>query len=69
MAERGLVLPHPRLHERAFVLVPLRETSPDWVHPVSGRSAEELLEAGGPWPRVERWTEPSTETIHRGEPD
>jgi 2-amino-4-hydroxy-6-hydroxymethyldihydropteridine diphosphokinase len=50
-----LVLPHPRLHERAFVLVPLREVAPDWVHPRLGLSAEELLRRAGPQPRVERW--------------
>ena len=39
----GLILPHPRLHERAFVLKPLSEVAPDWRHPVSERSAAELL--------------------------
>ncbi len=36
------VLPHPRLAERAFVVLPLAEVAPDWRHPVSGRSAAEL---------------------------
>jgi 2-amino-4-hydroxy-6-hydroxymethyldihydropteridine diphosphokinase len=37
------VLPHPRAHERAFVLVPLLEVAPAWVHPVLCRSAADLL--------------------------
>lgn len=37
------VLPHPRLHERRFVLEPLVEVWPDWRHPLLGKSARELL--------------------------
>ena len=40
-----LILPHPRLHERAFVLVPLNDVAPDWRHPVSGLSVAEMLAA------------------------
>ncbi|HEY0107488.1 MAG TPA: 2-amino-4-hydroxy-6-hydroxymethyldihydropteridine diphosphokinase [Rhizomicrobium sp.] len=39
------ILPHPRLSERAFVLVPLRDLAPDWRHPATGRSIGALLEA------------------------
>ncbi len=39
-----LVLPHPRLHLRAFALLPLRDVAPDWVHPVTGRTVDALLE-------------------------
>jgi 2-amino-4-hydroxy-6-hydroxymethyldihydropteridine diphosphokinase len=40
-----LLLPHPRLQDRAFVLVPLAEIAPDWVHPVTGLSVKEMRAA------------------------
>ena len=39
------ILPHPRAHQRAFVLMPLSELAPRWVHPVLCQSAKELLAA------------------------
>lgn len=41
--EGGIQVPHPRMAERAFVLLPLRDVAPDWVHPVLGRSVEDLV--------------------------
>ncbi len=52
--DRRLTLPHPRMHLRGFVLHPLVEVAPDWVHPLLGRTARELL-SGVPFSgRVER---------------
>ncbi|MET0397480.1 MAG: 2-amino-4-hydroxy-6-hydroxymethyldihydropteridine diphosphokinase, partial [Longimicrobiaceae bacterium] len=52
-----LTLPHPRMAERAFVLVPLAEVAPGWRHPRAGRTARELLEGAGTLERIERWGE------------
>ena len=38
------ILPHPRMHERAFVLAPLLDVAPDWWHPVLQISARALLD-------------------------
>jgi 2-amino-4-hydroxy-6-hydroxymethyldihydropteridine diphosphokinase len=38
----SLVIPHPRLHERGFVLLPLMELNPDLVHPLSKKSVREM---------------------------
>ena len=41
----GVQIPHPRLHERAFVLLPLAELAPDWRHPRTGQAIAELIAA------------------------
>ncbi|WP_374314260.1 2-amino-4-hydroxy-6-hydroxymethyldihydropteridine diphosphokinase [Dongia sp.] len=41
----GPLLPHPRMQDRAFVLLPLQAIAPHWRHPVSGRSVAELIAA------------------------
>lgn len=39
----NLVLPHPRLHERAFVLLPLADLAPDWHHPQTAEHIDQLI--------------------------
>ena len=41
--DKGLDVPHPRLCERAFVLVPLADIAPEFVHPVLNKSVKEML--------------------------
>ncbi|WP_134724611.1 2-amino-4-hydroxy-6-hydroxymethyldihydropteridine diphosphokinase [Paracoccus luteus] len=43
-----LILPHPRIQDRAFVLAPLAEIAPRWTHPRTGRDAAAMLAALGP---------------------
>ncbi len=41
--EPDLIVPHPRLHERAFVLAPLTEIAPDFIHPLLQQSMQEIF--------------------------
>lgn len=54
-ATARLTLPHPRLQERRFVLVPLNELAPDLLHPTLNKTVHELLEAVPDHSRVELW--------------
>jgi len=40
---KGITLPHPRAHERNFVLFPLRDINPDWKHPISNKKIDFLI--------------------------
>ena len=44
LADPELILPHPAMHQRRFVLEPLAEIAPGWVHPVSRLTVRELME-------------------------
>ena len=54
MQTPALTLPHPGIAHRGFVLHPLAEVAPEWVHPVLARTARELLSAADSLERVER---------------
>ncbi|HXC88594.1 MAG TPA: 2-amino-4-hydroxy-6-hydroxymethyldihydropteridine diphosphokinase [Stellaceae bacterium] len=54
-ASPDLVLPHPRLHQRRFVLEPLAEIAPEWRHPTLGSTARQLIAALADAQPVERF--------------
>ena len=50
-----LIIPHPRMAKRAFVLVPLAEIAPDAVHPTSGKTIKKLLKDIAEEQGVSKW--------------
>jgi 2-amino-4-hydroxy-6-hydroxymethyldihydropteridine diphosphokinase len=54
IATANLILPHPRLHDRRFVLAPLAEIAPAWRHPLLGLTAEQLLAGIASNQRIDR---------------
>jgi 2-amino-4-hydroxy-6-hydroxymethyldihydropteridine diphosphokinase len=51
IAPDTLILPHPRLQDRAFVLVPWADIAPDWAHPATGLTVRQMMDA---LPEVDR---------------
>lgn len=41
--KEGSVIPHPRMHERGFVMAPFAEIAPNWIHPISHKTAAKML--------------------------
>ena len=48
------VLPHPRMHQRGFVLRPLADLAPEWIHPATGAPISELIDGLDPSEEIER---------------
>jgi 2-amino-4-hydroxy-6-hydroxymethyldihydropteridine diphosphokinase len=54
-----LVVPHPRMTQRAFVLVPLADIAPDLMHPVSKKTIKQMLETVQGKEEVKLWADPA----------
>lgn len=55
LASEHLTVPHPRIAERRFVLVPLSEIAPDWIHPEIGQTVSELLSRLDNSQEIRKW--------------
>jgi 2-amino-4-hydroxy-6-hydroxymethyldihydropteridine diphosphokinase len=54
-----LIVPHPRLTERGFVLIPLADVAPDLIHPVNKKTVKQMLEAINGKDDVKPWGDPN----------
>jgi len=45
LVEERLTIPHPRMEERGFVLLPLADLAPDWIHPLTGKDIADMIQA------------------------
>lgn len=64
-----LTLPHPRMHERGFVLIPLTEIAPHATHPILNKDAAQLLKELIEVSDVKRWNPNDKSVIERQKPD
>ncbi len=56
--DENLILPHPRLHLRAFVLYPLHDVAPNWYHPILRRSVTDLIASLGKEQEIDLYRPP-----------
>jgi len=47
-APEELILPHPRMQDRGFVLIPLADIAPNWRHPVFGKTVQQMIDGLSP---------------------
>jgi 2-amino-4-hydroxy-6-hydroxymethyldihydropteridine diphosphokinase len=69
VTEPGLTIPHPGMIERAFVLIPLCDIVPDWVHPTTGQTITQLthqVDGSGisALPSVPPWSDDTFSVVH-----
>jgi 2-amino-4-hydroxy-6-hydroxymethyldihydropteridine diphosphokinase len=57
--EKSLTIPHPLMHKRRFVLVPLCEIEPEWVHPILKKTIVIMLKTCGDRSQVKKYSQKS----------